>query len=98
MCSTSKSAFALLGRKVLFDENSGVLRILVPEKVAALHWLALRPRSNLTPNAERTSLCCVEIIERDTICQYLHQRDLEPPEPCVVGETVFELLSDRALS
>jgi hypothetical protein len=42
MCSTTKSASALLGRKELFEENGGVVRILFREKVAALHWLSLR--------------------------------------------------------
>src|SRR5271155_4532066 len=54
------SAIDGLCREKLFDENSGVVRILFREKVAALHWLSLRPQRPLPPNAERTTVLCIE--------------------------------------
>src|SRR5580693_1026148 len=42
MWSTKKSAIALLRGEKLFDENGGVVRILLREKVATLHPLSLR--------------------------------------------------------
>lgn len=56
-----------LQRKKLFDENSSVVRILFWEKVAALHWLALRLRRPLPPNAERTTVFCIESVERTAL-------------------------------
>src|SRR4029077_1413037 len=49
-----------LCREELLDDNSGVVRILFREKVAALHWLSLRPRRPLPPNAGRTAVFGIE--------------------------------------
>jgi hypothetical protein len=48
----------------LLDEKRGFVRVLLREEVATLHRLSLRVRSPLPPNTERTSILCIESVER----------------------------------
>src|SRR5258706_15715727 len=66
-CFSRPSAIDSLYREELFYENTSIVKILFRKKVAALHRPALRPRSPLPPNAERTTFFCIENIEGATL-------------------------------
>jgi hypothetical protein len=91
MCSTRKSAIVLLGGKKLFNENRSLVRVFFREKVATLHWLSLRPWRPLPPNAERTTVFCIESVERTTLGPEMQHWALDSLGCFLVGAIVFDI-------
>src|SRR6266481_9089957 len=90
-CFSRPSLIDGLYREKLFYENSSVVRILFRKKVAALHRPALRPRSPLSPNAERTTIFCVESIERATLGPEIQHWAFDSSGRFLVGAIVFDI-------
>ena len=67
------------------------VRIFFREKVAALHWLSLRPRRPLPPNAERTTVFCIESVERTTLGPEMQHWALDSLGCFLVGAIVFDI-------
>jgi len=80
----------LCGQELL-DENCGVVRILFREEVATLHRLALRVRSPLPPNAQRTAVLCIESIERATLGPQMQHRTFDTLGRFLVGTVVLDI-------
>src|SRR5208282_6215767 len=78
-------------REELFDENGSVIRILLREKVAALHRLSLRPRSPLPPNAERTTVFCIERVEWTALSPQMQHRTFNSLGRFLVRTIVFDI-------
>jgi hypothetical protein len=93
---TKESATAALRRKELFDENKGAVRIFFGEEVAALHRLSLRAWSSLPPNAQRTSVLCIESVEWSALSPEMQHRAFDPLASFFVGAIVFDI--DRGRS
>ena len=63
-----------LRRKKSLDEGYGLVRVFFREEVATLHRLTLRLRSPLPPNSQRSSVFCIESVERTTLGPQVQHR------------------------
>src|SRR5580658_6870975 len=90
-CFSRLSAIDGSHREELSYENSSVVRILFREKVATLHWLSLRPRRPLPPNAERTTFFCIESVEWAILGPEMQHRTFDSSGCFLVGAIVFDI-------
>src|SRR5580692_9340511 len=90
-CFSRLSAIDGSHREELSYENSSVVRILFREKVATLHWLSLRPRRPLPPNAERTTVFCIESVEWAILGPEMQHRTFDSSGCFLVGAIVFDI-------
>src|SRR5262249_37909379 len=80
-----------LGGEELLDQNCGVIRILLGEKVAAVHRFPPHARSPLSPNAEWAIIGCIESVERTTFGPQMQHRTFDSPGRFFVRAIVFHI-------
>src|ERR1700756_1049391 len=77
--------------KKSFDNDFGVFRVFFWEEVATLHRLSLRVWSPLPPNADRTSVASVELVERATLSPKMQHRAVDSPGCFLVSAIMFDI-------